>query len=760
MVDKRKKQKANESGDDDDTQQPYTSVICKLSRVCSIPFVVDEIQRTCAAMKQVQLEGWHLANLHVRRCLDQDLPFGNLDQTFFYQCSIATLMQTESRDRHTVSGAARNPELHRTLQLYRSDRETFPSYQPPSLQLARSVVNVGARMMAINAANMIALHFRRRLHQYVRFRYAPTGKQQLRAAKTRKLVASCYRVKKTPTLDGNGAPTSESDTSDWETWDDTSDPTELKLRKWLGMVPWEHVIRNTLGHFVSKLKDMLEWMETFAEAHPKLKGTRLYSLLPLGNSYAVDYIKLNASTLFDVFNRIYSDDDVKDFVERKLKMVRAAEWKRRPPTQQKDLKPFNVDSFRSENDTVQRKVFDVSWMETNSRKFAHEVKTNGYAASVLLKRPSVPKKKKKKKKKRTQKQKERRSKKRKINAGNVVECSQVTDQEEEQDDFTFARQQLPADYTPDVLIGIDPGMRTLRTAVSVGQLQGRRRRRRKWLQWRGRRKRRRKNRRYQKGQKIMEISTREYRHMARMNQSRRWLENLKMRKPWYRAVIQEMPSFKTASFKLYLARLDYFWMHLRFLLAFCAESSFLKHRFLQDRMKMKAIDTLAKRVVPIASPQVCTAYGDWSKRDGIKGHPSGPVKGFVKALKKRATVLPMDEFRTSKLCSSCHHCLKEARLLNKVKKKENDVLPANKRKLSKKELKEIDETNKLKKPELQTYKIVLKSTTNVLRCKTVIARPTCGDETSTRQETSLVFCGASFSWEAEGWRRSNEELNF
>ncbi|KAG7396285.1 hypothetical protein PHYBOEH_002510, partial [Phytophthora boehmeriae] len=142
------------------------------------------------------------------------------------------------------------------------------------------------------------------------------------------------------------------------------------------------------------------------------------------NSYVVDYIKLNASTLFDVFNRIYNDDGVKVFVERELKMVRPAEWKRRPATQQKELKPLNVDSFRSENDTIQCKVFGASWMETSSRKFAHEVKTNEYAVSVLLKRTSIPKK--EKKKKRSQKQKGRGCKKRKTNGGNVVECSQVT----------------------------------------------------------------------------------------------------------------------------------------------------------------------------------------------------------------------------------------------------------------------------------------------------------------------------------------------
>jgi transposase len=47
----------------------------------------------------------------------------------------------------------------------------------------------------------------------------------------------------------------------------------------------------------------------------------------------------------------------------------------------------------------------------------------------------------------------------------------------------------------------------------------------------------------------------------------------------------------------------------------------------------------------------------------IKGHPSAPVKGFARALQKRATAVPMDEYKTSKLCSLCHGTLEKARLL-------------------------------------------------------------------------------------------------
>jgi hypothetical protein len=71
----------------------------------------------------------------------------------------------------------------------------------------------------------------------------------------------------------------------WDEWDDTEDATELELRLWLGMVPWDWNIKKNLAHFVHKLHDMLTWMEKFAEKHPKTKGTRLYSLLPYSSSY-------------------------------------------------------------------------------------------------------------------------------------------------------------------------------------------------------------------------------------------------------------------------------------------------------------------------------------------------------------------------------------------------------------------------------------------------------------------------------------------
>jgi hypothetical protein len=175
-------------------------------------------------------------------------------------------------------------------------------------------------------------------------------------------------------------------------------------------------------------------------------------------------------------------------------------------------------------------------------------------------------------------------------------------------------------------------------------------------------------------------------------------------------------------FDLYFQHLPFFWMHLRFLLSFSADQGFLRWRFTRARAKMSTLDALAKRLVPRASKQVCIGYNDWSRQDGIRGHTTGPVKRFVKALEKRATVVPTDEFRSSVTCSSCHKRLKKARLFTKTQSKEAEVDIRTKEQPSKKEVKEIEEMRKFRNPKIASMKIALKCIQNVLsgtnsRCK-------------------------------------------
>jgi hypothetical protein len=43
----------------------FSSTICTLASICGIPALLEEIQYSCDVFKQVQLEAWHVANLHV-----------------------------------------------------------------------------------------------------------------------------------------------------------------------------------------------------------------------------------------------------------------------------------------------------------------------------------------------------------------------------------------------------------------------------------------------------------------------------------------------------------------------------------------------------------------------------------------------------------------------------------------------------------------------------------------------------------------------
>ncbi|EGZ21356.1 hypothetical protein PHYSODRAFT_465997, partial [Phytophthora sojae] len=73
-----------------------------------------------------------------------------------------------------------------------------------------------------------------------------------------------------------------------------------------------------------------------------------------------------------------------------------------------------------------------------------------------------------------------------------------------------------------------------------------------------------------------------------------------------------------------------------------------------------AVDDVAKRLIPEAGSHVCVGFGNWSQSDNIKGGPKPPLRPLEKAMRKRATVVKVHEFRTSKLCSACYQPMKMA----------------------------------------------------------------------------------------------------
>jgi hypothetical protein len=161
-------------------------------------------------LKQVQLEAWHMANLHVLRGFsslsreqrDTADDLLKIDQPFFYLCCSTTLQSTEEQDRQERERRShsrlevKHPELYRNIADYWEERRQISSYTPmESFVHGGASLNETTVLMAINAANAIALNFRKRLYQFIRFLYAPDGDVALGKEETTALVNSCYRVK-------------------------------------------------------------------------------------------------------------------------------------------------------------------------------------------------------------------------------------------------------------------------------------------------------------------------------------------------------------------------------------------------------------------------------------------------------------------------------------------------------------------------------------------------------------------------------------
>jgi hypothetical protein len=138
-------------------------------------------------------------------------------------------------------------------------------------------------------------------------------------------------------------------------------------------------------------------------------------------------------------------------------------------------RPFTEKTFQTHRSEIMRKVFSVAQFETKTLKFADEVKTDGYAVSVTMIRPltttsvvavdkTIPKK---------------RMKNDGASAVKAPTKPRVKSPTElaERDSLAKELFKLWTDYSPDVLIGIDPGMRSLVTAVTVGRLRRLRRKR-------------------------------------------------------------------------------------------------------------------------------------------------------------------------------------------------------------------------------------------------------------------------------------------
>ncbi len=69
--------------------------------------------------------------------------------------------------------------------------------------------------------------------------------------------------------------------------------------------------------------------------------------------------------------------------------------------------------------------------------------------------------------------------------------------------------------------------------------------------------------------------------------------------------------------------------------------------------RKKSEDGFLNRIESTYGKDATIYYGDWSRKDQMKGCDPSPTVGLRKLLKKSSRVVEVDEFRTSKMCNGC-----------------------------------------------------------------------------------------------------------
>ena len=197
----------------------------------------------------------------------------------------------------------------------------------------------------------------------------------------------------------------------------------------------------------------------------------------------------------------------------------------------------------------------------------------------------------------------------------------------------------------DNFLGIDPGIRALITS-------------------------------YDTNDKVIQVSTREYRHKSKM------IYACKKREEWYKKwehyeEWKLIPTIKTSKTSVMKEYFKYVFPRLQIFTEFHIEKGFRNLNF-TSYCRSKA--TLAKICECISGVtkktkhvKTLVGFGDYSQQHGlVKSHPTTPILRLKKELHRYCRVVDIDEYKTSKTCSSCN---KEIVLYrNRIQRKKMGVL--------------------------------------------------------------------------------------
>jgi hypothetical protein len=383
----------------------------------------------------------------------------------------------------------------------------------------------------------------------------------------------------------------------------------------------EFIVKKNLGHFLTKMLDILNYYDQLPPGAQE--GVRRFTLLPKKGSLTPGFILIDRTTLPEILKKMEMgeqngvlqamlnsmDELLPGLAQESRSELRGILENRRD----RDTK-FDQEFQQNKNLALLlwRTLFDMSKFETTNRKLAYMISTNGEAVSVYLqkKKPEDPA------------------------------------PSDEYDELLTARQKFHNGGC-DLMIGIDPG-RTYAAFGFRGEVDVRDGKQRSLH---------------------FPISTKELRHDSKMNERAAWEKRMRQRpeNSQYAQAVAALPTLKVGGFETFEENLRQTLAQAPLLLEHHESNrKYRALRFKVSRYTKKALAKAARKVTKKRNPQdgerdchspsrTIIGWGDWSQQDGfLRGTPKAPVKKLRRAFKKMGfTIVEVDEYRTSKRCSSC-----------------------------------------------------------------------------------------------------------
>jgi len=340
---KKRKKDIDERNNDDEA---YSIVQIKLNTLLQPHYRewIHPLLEYCSYnVSRIVYEAWMLAEMHVLRLLEEGRALPKFNSSFFNSCCV-NVSQTKK--------GGGDDELRLTAEEYRKLRP--PNWPVPENEAMSQIMSNASIEMETAFKNHIRLNLVGRLKRYVRLKY------NLRNSKEANwFIVSTFRDADNMLVDD-----------------------QKEFRTWLGKNPFTDVYEN-IPYFLGKLYEVLKWYDTL---DPTTKGKRSFTLLPQKRGYGMSFIHLSNVALPQVLT----------LLEREVQchMVQTLLTQVVPNSEEETfIKRYVEKGIIKEfymNKEVSRAlwhlVFDVGKLETRNRKFGYRVSTDGYGASVSLKR--------------------------------------------------------------------------------------------------------------------------------------------------------------------------------------------------------------------------------------------------------------------------------------------------------------------------------------------------------------------------------------